>query len=164
MSDSTGAPGKPETGRYLSFTLCGEEYAIPLLHVKEVIGYTEPTPIPQAPSHFKGVINLRGQVISIVDLRLKLKLGKSEVGPESSIVILDLSPYCLGVVVDSVDCVMALNSSEIERSNDVENFVKGNHLLGIAKKDKKLILLLDIKATLEVADIKTIRDEANKAA
>lgn len=164
MSAPSKSPENHEAGRYLSFSLCGEEYAIPLLHVKEVIGYSEPTPIPHAPAHFKGVINLRGQVISIVDLRSKLKLPKMEVAPETSIVILDLAPYCLGMIVDSVDCVMPLNPSEIDASSDIESFVKGNHLLGIAKKDKKLILLLDIKATLEVGDMKFIKDESAKVA
>lgn len=164
MSEPTKGLENHEAGRYLSFTLCDEEYAIPLLHVKEVIGYSEPTPIPQAPTHFKGVINLRGQVISIVDLRSKLKLPKAEAGPETSIVILDLAPYCMGVIVDSVDCVMPLNPAEIDTSSDIESFVKGNHLLGIAKKDKKLILLLDIKATLEVGDMRFIKDESVKAA
>lgn len=153
-----------EAGRYLSFTLCQEGYAIPLLQVKEVIGYSDPTPIPHAPSHFRGVINLRGKVISIIDLRSKLKLAKAEVASETSIVILDMEPYSLGVIVDSVDNVMALGRDEIDTSNDIESFVKSNHLLGIAKKDKKLILLLDIKSTLEVSDLKFLKTDAPAAA
>lgn len=75
--------------RYLIFSLSGEEFAIPLLDVKEVIGPSEATPIPNTPSYFKGIINLRGQVISVMDLRLKLNLKKAECGPEASIIILD---------------------------------------------------------------------------
>lgn len=154
--DQVGAD-QAETGRYLTFTLGAEEYALPLLRVKEVIGYSEPTPIPQAPAHFRGVINLRGQVISIIDLRSKLSLETVAPRAETSIVILDLQGCLLGVVVDSVDCVLALAENEIDTQNDVGNFVNGRHVLGIAKKDDRLIILLDIRATLEVEDLETLK-------
>jgi len=84
--------------RYLAFSLGKEQYAIPLLQVKEVIGQTETTPMPYAPAHFKGIMNLRGQVISVIDLRLKFKMEAKESEGQTAIIILDLSPLSLGVV------------------------------------------------------------------
>src|SRR4051794_11838506 len=100
--------------RYLTFLLGKEQYAIPLLQVKEAIEMSEPTPIPQTPSYFKGVINLRGQVISVLDLRSKLQLEKIENGPKTAIIILDLEPsLCLGVIVDRINSVLAFHSEDV---------------------------------------------------
>ncbi|MGE3261792.1 MAG: chemotaxis protein CheW [Bacteriovoracia bacterium] len=149
--------------RFLAFTLCKEQYAIPLQQVKEVIGYQNATPVPQAPNYFKGVINLRGQIISIVDLRTKLKLINPELGPETAIIILDLNPFCLGVVVDTIDCVHAFAKSDIDDSNGIENYAKQHYITGIAKKDKQLVILLDVKATIDPADAQ-ILNQNKKAA
>ncbi len=160
---------KPSTHideRFLVFSLCDEQYAIELSKVKEVIAMTETTPIPYAPSYFKGIMNLRGQVISVIDLRLKFKLNKAEINSETAIIILDLSPLCLGIIVNSVNSVMALNPNEIGDAPDVETSIKGDFLKGVARKDDKLILLLDIGATLNVEDLKAMKPktEALKAA
>jgi purine-binding chemotaxis protein CheW len=153
-----------ETQRFLAFTLAQEQYAIPLLRVKEVIAMTEATPVPYTPPHFKGIINLRGQVISVIDLRAKLKMAKSEGQPETSIIILDLAPLCLGAVVDSIDSVLALEPEEISPTPDIETTVQGQFLNGVARKDKKLILLLDIESILSVEDLKAIKNQNKKTA
>jgi purine-binding chemotaxis protein CheW len=85
--------------RYLSFSLGTEEYAIPLLAVKEVIAMPEFTSVPYTPSHFLGIMNLRGQVISVMDLRKKLGIKPGSTA-ETAVIICDLSPLCIGVVVD----------------------------------------------------------------
>lgn len=146
--------------RYLVFTLVNEQYAVPLLQVKEVLGLTDTTPVPYTPSHFRGIMNLRGQVISIIDLRLKFKMGKSDFGPETAIIILDMAPLYLGVIVDSVDSVLGLTEEEISPSPDVETNVKTDYIEGVARKDKKLILLLNIEKTLNVEDLKALKVQA----
>lgn len=143
--------------RYLVFTLVNEQYAVPLLQVKEVLGITETTPVPYTPTHFRGIMNLRGQVISIIDLRLKFKMGKNEFGPETAIIILDMAPLYLGVIVDSVDSVLGLTDEEISPSPDVETSVKTDYIEGVARKDKRLILLLNIEKTLNVEDLKALK-------
>src|SRR4051812_20439300 len=110
MSDAAKHPQSGE--RQLVFSLGAESFAIPLLSVKEVIAVPEVTPIPFAPAHFKGIMNLRGQVISIIDLRAKLGI-KPRVGGETSVIICDLAPICLGVIVDSIDCVVAPESTQM---------------------------------------------------
>lgn len=149
--------------RYLAFSLCEEQYAIPLLQVKEVIGMTEATPIPYTPPYFKGIINLRGQVISVIDLRSKLRLAKAEIGPETSIIILDLSPLCLGVIVDSINSVLAVTQEDLSPAPDVDSSVKEQYLTGVARKDNRLTLLLDIRSTLSVEDIQTLKNQKQAA-
>lgn len=146
--------------RYLAFNLRAEQYAIPLLEVKEVIGMTEPTAVPQTPAYFKGIINLRGQVISVIDLRSKLQLTKAAEGPETSIIILDLEPLCLGVIVDSINSVLALSPDEISAPPDGTD-MKNSYLTGVARKDNRLTLILNIRATLNIQDLNLLNQNNN---
>jgi purine-binding chemotaxis protein CheW len=143
--------------RYLVFSLGKEQYAIPLLQVKEVIARTDTTPMPYTPSYFKGIMNLRGQVISVIDLRQKFNLAAKENSRQTAFVILDLSPLSLGVVVDSVDTVVALAKADISPTPDVESSAKSDFIDGVARKDKKLILLLNIEKSLSVEDIRSLK-------
>jgi len=153
-----------EAERFLAFTLSGEHYGIPLLKVKEVIELTKITPLPYAPNYFKGIMNLRGQVISVVDLRLKFKMSKAEIGSQSAIVILDLSPLCLGVIVDSINCVLATERSEIQARPDVESQVKSDYILGVIRSNQDLVLLLDVERTLNAEDFRTIESQTKARA
>ncbi len=143
--------------RYLTFLLGKEQYAIPLLQVKEVIEMSEPTPIPQTPSYFKGVINLRGQVISVLDLRSKLQLTKIENGPKTAIIILDLEPaLCLGVIVDRINSVLAFHSEDVSMAPDTLA-LKGQFLTGVARRDNRMTLILDIRAALSLHDLQVVQ-------
>lgn len=147
-----------EASRFLIFSLCGEQYAVPLLKVKEVIALIDTTPVPYSPSYFTGIMNLRGQVISVIDLRLKLKMPKGERVAETAIIILDLSPLSLGIIVDSVESVMSVANSEIQPPPEVGGSNTA-YIQGVANKDKKLILLLDLERALSVDDLKTIKSQ-----
>jgi purine-binding chemotaxis protein CheW len=105
-------------------------------------------------------MNLRGQVISVIDLRLKLKLGRSEITSETSIIILDMSPHVLGVIVDSVDKVLSLKPSEISPMPIVETTLSPECMLGVARRDGQLILLLDIEKTVNMEELRAIRGAA----
>jgi len=148
-----------EASRFLIFSLHGEQYAVPLLKVKEVIALTETTPVPYSPQYFKGIMNLRGQVISVIDLRMKMKMPKAEASPETAIIILDLSPLSLGVIVDSVESVLAVEKQEIQPPPDVGG-KDAMYISGVTRKDSKLILLLDIEKTLSVEDLRTMKAQA----
>src|SRR4051812_41249332 len=102
-----------DQNRFLSFSLGNEEYGVPLLAVKEVIAMPEITPIPYTPSYFLGIMNLRGQVISVMDLRQKLGVKPSQ-SSETAVIICDLNSLSIGVVVDSINSV--LNPVEAELS------------------------------------------------
>lgn len=150
--------------RYLVFSLSGEQYAIPLLKVKEVIAHSDITPVPQTPPHFKGIMNLRGQVISIVDLKSKFKMPRMDRSQESSIIILDLAPYSLGMIVDSIDSVLPFEPHEISPAPDIESQVSADYITGVATHDKKLVLVLDIARALSLEELKATLSPKSQAA
>lgn len=151
-------------GRYLCFSLGKEKFAIPLLQVKEVVGDTDMTSIPQSPPYFKGIMNLRGQIISVVDLKLKLKVGKPEKNNQATIIILDLGSLSLAVLVDSVDSVVVYSKGDISRSPDANSSIGANFIVGVARKENSLTLILDIEAILNVGDLNTVKLQSQKAA
>lgn len=140
-----------ENNRYLSFSLGKEEYAIPLLSVKEVIAMPEITHVPHTPPHFLGIMNLRGQVISIIDLRGKLGI-KPLNSTETAVIICDLNPMSIGVVVDSINSVLSLKSELISAKPDIQGNKHHEYVTGIYRKDNHLVLLLDLAKTLDVQD------------
>lgn len=149
--------------RYLAFTLNKDLYAIPLMGVKEVIGLTEITPVPETPSYFKGLLNLRGQVISTIDLRTKFKITPGKDASQTAIIILDLPPLSLGMIVDSVDTVLSsLTENDISPAIQVNSEVCIDYISGVAKRDKDLILLLDVFKALSLDDLEMIKKQSNQ--
>lgn len=153
-----------EINRFLNFTLGEEEFAIPLLSVKEVIAVPETTPIPHTPPHFLGIMNLRGQVISVIDLRKKFSMTAKS-NEETSVIILDLKSQFLGVVVDSVNSVLPIKNSEILEKPMIESSKSTEYITGVFRKNDHLVLLLDIFKTLSQEDKSAMQKSApNKAA
>jgi purine-binding chemotaxis protein CheW len=137
--------------KYLCFGLGQEEFGIPLLSVKEVLAIPEITPIPQTPPHFLGIINLRGNVISIMDLRSKFGI-KTTSAEETTVVILDFGDYQLGIVVDRVDSVLSIDADQISSKPHIESSKSTEYISGVYRQEKKLILILDIAKALSVED------------
>lgn len=164
VTDTGSAKAERDSERYLVFSLNHEQYALPLLKVKEVIGYTEITQVPYTPSHFRGIMNLRGQVISVIDLRLKFRMSKAEISPETVIIILDLSPLSLGIIVDAVESVMAIEGHDIQPTPDIESQIRADYIMGVARRDKRLILLLDLVKALSVEELMAIRQQQSQRA
>lgn len=140
-----------EIKRYLQFSVGPEDYAIPLLSVREVIAMPDITRIPYTPPHFLGIMNLRGQVISIIDLRLKFGI-KADSNADTAVIICDLAPLCLGIVVNSVNSVLPLRESDISEKPEIQSSKASDYITGVTRKEKSLILLLDIAKALDVAD------------
>jgi purine-binding chemotaxis protein CheW len=143
--------GEGSGARYLSFSLGAGEYAIPLLAVREVIAMPEFTPIPNTPAYFLGIMNLRGQVISVIDLRHKLGI-KALNSPETAVIICDLSPLSIGVVVDSINSVLSPADSELSPRPDIQSSANSEYVTGVYRKEKSLVLFLDLAKTLNVED------------
>lgn len=155
--------GTGEIKRFLAFSLGQEHYAIPLLAVKEVIAMPDFTPVPYTPPHFLGIINLRGQVISVIDMRLKFGI-KAEKTHESAVIICDFNSVSVGIVVNSVNSVLSLNEEAISPTPEIESTKKTDHIIGVTKQGPKLVILLDIAKALDMDDLNAIKNAEKKRA
>ncbi len=142
---------KPSTASYLKFMLHEENYAIPLLMVKEVIALPEVTSLPHTPKYFLGMMNLRGQIISIIDLRSKLGI-KSDFNAETTVIICEKGAYCIGIVVNSVESVFVLNEGEIKPKPQIEATNSTEYIHGVFGQENELIILIDVFKALDLAD------------
>jgi purine-binding chemotaxis protein CheW len=140
---------------YLTFQLAGEEYAVGILHVKEIITYGTLTVVPQTPPFIRGVINLRGSVVPVVDLALKFGLSASPVTNRTCIVIVEVSldgePTVVGMIADSVSQVVELSADDILPAPPFGTQVKMNFLQGMGKAGARFLLILDIDRVLSDA-------------
>jgi purine-binding chemotaxis protein CheW len=139
--------------KYICFNLGVEKYAIPLLTVKEVIRVPEITSVPQTAPHFLGIMNLRGQVISIMDLRKKLNLKESN-SVETTVMILNFGKNQLGVMVDCVNYVVSLSDCDISERPVVSSTQNTDYITGVYRKENELILVLDIIKALSVEELR----------
>jgi purine-binding chemotaxis protein CheW len=140
------------SSRYLRFTLSTESYGMPLLSVKEVIAATAVTPLPQMPPYFLGIMNLRGQVVSVLDLRLKMGI-KAVRSPENAVIICDIGSEPVGILVDSICSVLEAEASEISDPPDASTSAQSRLLLGVYRDENQLTLLLNIAEVL-ASDVK----------
>lgn len=141
---------------YLTFTLGSEEYAIDILKVQEIRGYEAPTLIANAPPFIKGVINLRGIIVPIVDLRVKFNLGNIEYTPFTVVIILNVAGRVIGVVVDSVSDVISLNPVQIRQAPDFSGSFDTKYILGLATVEKRMLIVTDIERLMTSADMALI--------
>lgn len=144
------------TNRYLCFRVGQEEFAIPLLSVKQVIALPEITPVPQVPNYFLGIMNLRGQVISVLDLRLKLGVRAGE-SSEKSVIIFDLESHCLGLVVDEVESVLTVDPAQLSAPPDLGRSAAGEFITSICRHEDRLVLMVDIVRMLSKEDRNAVK-------
>jgi purine-binding chemotaxis protein CheW len=157
--------------QYLSFHVAGEEYAIGILQVKEIIDYDTLTKVPMTPHSIRGVINLRGNVVPVVDLAVKFGLPETGVTSRTCVVIvevvLDDEPTVMGVMADSVSQVMDFRDEDIEEPPSFGTRVSVDYLLGMGKADKKFVLILDIDKVLSTEELQVaarLQDEQTEEA
>jgi purine-binding chemotaxis protein CheW len=150
-------PVDARAGKYLVFGLGKEEFGIRVMSVREIMGIQHATAVPQTPVYVKGVINLRGKVIPVVDLRLKFGLPELEYTPRTCIIVVqvknDVGTMLMGVVVDGVVEVLSLTAGDIEDTPDFGQGVVIPYLLGVAKIKAKVKILLDIDGVLSSQDV-----------
>ena len=144
-------------GKYLTFTLANEEYGIGILKIKEIIGMMQVTPVPRTPDFVKGVINLRGKVIPVMDLRLKFGLPPVDYTDRTCIIVVEIPTntdrVLIGIVVDSVSEVLSIKSGEIEDTPSFGADLDTETILGIAKVEGHVKILLNIDRILKTRDI-----------
>ncbi len=138
---------------YLTFRLDQEEYGIDILKVQEIRGYEPPTRIANAPEFIKGVVNLRGTIVPIVDMRLKFGCSKAEYNTFTVVIVLHLRQRIVGIVVDSVSDVMELAEENVKAAPDVESVVDRDAILGLGSLGGRMLILLDIERLMDGADM-----------
>jgi purine-binding chemotaxis protein CheW len=147
-------------GKYLTFALAGEEYGIGILKVKEIIGLMAITTVPQTPSYVKGVINLRGKVIPVADLRLKFGMEPMEYTDRTCIIVVEIRgaerTVLMGIVVDSVSEVLNIKGSEIEETPNFGSKLNTAFILGMAKTNGSVKILLDIDRVFREEDLNMV--------
>ena len=152
-------PTTDKEGKYLTFALGAEEFGLEILKVREIIGYMEITAVPQTPPHVKGVINLRGQVIPVVDLRLKFGMEEIEITEQSCIIVVEIDAgsrhFQTGIVVDHVSEVLDIPGEAIEDSPEFGS-VNTDFILGMGKIGDTVKILLDIDKVLGGEDFSGI--------
>lgn len=147
-------------GKYLTFALGPEEYGLEILKVREIIGYMDITAVPQTPHHVKGVINLRGQVIPVIDLRAKFGMETTDVTEQTCIIVVETSQgnrkFSTGIVVDRVQEVLDIAGEHIEEAPQFGSSVNTEFILGMGKIGESVKILLDIDKVLDGEDFGTL--------
>ena len=138
---------------YLTFVLGAEEYGIEILKVQEIRGYDAVTRIANTPDFIKGVINLRGHIVPIIDLRIKFNLGKVEYNEFTVVIILSISARVIGIVVDGVSDVLTLSAAQVSPVPDLVSDIDNKYLLGLGTVDDRMLILVDIERLMSSQDM-----------
>ena len=145
---------------YLTFRLGEEEYGIDILKVQEIRGYEQPTRIANAPELIKGVVNLRGTIVPIVDMRLRFNCSNVEYNAFTVVIILNLRNRVVGIVVDSVSDVMALAADAVRPAPDIESAIDSGCILGLGSVGERMLILLDIERLMGNVDMGLVAEQA----
>jgi purine-binding chemotaxis protein CheW len=144
----------------LAFKLGNEEYGIKILKVQEIRGYEAVTRIASAPEHVKGVVNLRGTIVPIVDMRIKFKLGEPTYNQFTVVIILNIQDRVVGMVVDSVSDVISLTADQIKPAPDMGGALNTDYLVGLGTVDERMIILVDIDRMMSSEEMGVIESIA----
>lgn len=145
MENGLNQTSASDNREFLAFTLGAEEYGIDILRVQEIRGYEPPTRIANVQDFIKGVINLRGLIVPVVDLRLKFNLGQAEYTDLTVVIILNILGRVVGIVVDSVSDVTTLTPEQIKPAPSVSSSLDTDCLLGLGTIDDRMLILVDIE-------------------
>lgn len=156
MSKSVSDDSNVRSQEFLTFILGGEEYAIDILRVQEIRGYDAVTPIAHAPEFIKGVINLRGAIVPIIDLRIKFGLGTAEYTPFTVVVVLNVGKRVVGVVVDAVSDVVDVASDQMHPPPELSRAVDLRYITALAMLDERMLIVVDIEGLMLSADMALI--------
>ena len=157
-SEKKSSGGNEE--RYLQFDLGKETYAVTLLSVKEVVTVPDTTPLPNSPIYFKGIMNLRGQIISIIDLRNKLNIKPKEIDNEEAVIIIEIKGVSIGLIVDSINSVLNISMQNVSEVPEVSSQINAKYIEGVYHSDKNLTILLDLESILNINEIKKVNKDA----
>ena len=149
--------GNADTQQFLTFKLAGEEYGVGILSVQEIRGWSAVTAIPHSPNWLLGVINLRGAVVPIIDLRIKFNFAKAEYNEFTVVIILNVGARVVGVVVDGVSDVITLGSEQIKPAPSLGSNTDTSHIIGFGTLDERMRILMDVEKLMASADLGSIK-------
>ena len=164
MQTSEGQPAGGDSRELLTFTLGSEEYGIDILKVQEIRGYEAVTTIANAPAFIKGVINLRGIIVPVVDMRIKFKLDSVTYDETTVVIILNVANRVVGMVVDGVSDVTTLKADEIKPAPEFGAGLDTQYLQGLGTMDDRMIILVDIEKLMTSRDMELIEAAEEMAA
>ncbi len=156
--DDPGLVGNAGPREFLTFALGGENYGMDILKVQEIRGYDAVTRIANAPAFIKGVINLRGTIVPIVDMRIKFGLGDPEYNQFTVVIILSVARRVVGIVVDSVSDVIALGAGDVKPAPEFGAALSTEFITGLGTIEDRLLILLDIERLMSSSEMSLIED------
>lgn len=160
MDDKDLTSFEDRAGKYLTFELGNEVYGLEILKVQEIIGIMTVTRVPRTPEFVRGVINLRGKVIPVVDLRIKFGLQSTDDTERTCIIVVQVTKQdttvTMGIIVDEVSEVLDIAAKQIEPAPEFGTEIETNFILGMGKVDKKVIMLLDVDKVLSGGEIEMV--------
>lgn len=157
LSGTENQFGDQNTGQeYLIFTLGKEEYGIEILKVQEIRGYDRVTRIANTPDFITGVMNLRGVIVPIIDLRVKFQLPSADINENTVIIVLNLTNRIVGIVVDGVSDVLALNAEQVKPAPDFSATLSTKYLLGLGTLNDRMLILVDIEKLLNSEEMEIV--------
>lgn len=161
MSDDAKAG---QTKTYLTFTLAEEQYAVEVYEVKEVLEFTKITKVPRTQDYMRGVINLRGSVVPVIDLRRKFGMGETEKSVDTSIVVLEIQmngeTVTVGTLADSVQEVVNIDTSQIEPAPQIGTRINTSFIEGIGKLEDQFVIILDIDRIFSETELSSVMEES----
>ena len=163
MSDPTQTDTEAATicGKHLTFSLGSESYGMPILTVKEIVGMLDVTPVPRTPPHVRGVINLRGKIVAVVDLRARLGMEEVERTDETCIIVVRTRGIEMGIIVDTVSEVQDIPEDAIVPAPSFGTGVRTDYLRGVGRVDGNVQLLIDIDRIVSPADADVVHDASS---
>ncbi len=146
---------------FLAFTMGQEEYGLDILKVQEIRGYEAVTTLANAPDYFKGVVNLRGVIVPVIDMRIRFNLGTPTYDQFTIVIVLNIGGTIMGMVVDSVSDVTTLAPEQIRAAPQLGSAIDADYLIGLGTIDERMLILMDIDKLMSSDDIGLVRKLAN---
>jgi purine-binding chemotaxis protein CheW len=156
------ASGLSTTGQYLSFTLGGEDYGLDILKVQEIRGWEMVRALPDTPGYIKGVLDLRGTIVPIVDLRLRFRVGEAEYSPTTVIIVVSAEQaghtQMMGIVVDGVSDVLDVAEGQVRPAPNLGSRISTRFIRGVVSRDARMVILLDVDRLLDPQELTALAD------
>ena len=161
VTESPGPITSHMANEFLTFRLGGEEYGIEILKVQEIRGYDSVTQIANAPEFIKGVVNLRGIIVPIIDMRIKFRLGNADYDQFTVVIILNVAGRIMGIVVDGVSDVLTLEAEQMRPTPGFGSVIDTEYIMGLGTVDERMLILIDIEKLMGSSDMGLIEQSIN---